>query len=142
MTVWHVKSLLQEGSSLLDCQAFLLWSHCSYGPTRRDYQDGAQSPWTNATWSNHPMWDGVGFTLSLSGCEETPEEVCLALVEKVRVLSRRIVPVMHVKGEKPFIPDLKSLESDVWEPSMSCQVGLRMAWPLWRPASMAIARHP
>jgi hypothetical protein len=53
------------------------------------------------------MWDGVGFTLSLSGGEETPEAVRLALMEKVRVL-----------GEKPFSPNLKSLESDVWEPSL------------------------
>jgi hypothetical protein len=70
-------------------------------------------PRTNATWSNHPMWDGVGFTLSLSRGEETPEVVHLALVEKVRVLGGRIVSAMRVKGEKPFSPDMKSLESSI-----------------------------
>jgi hypothetical protein len=25
---------------------------------------------------------------------------------------------MRVKGERPFRPDMKSLESDVWEPSL------------------------
>jgi hypothetical protein len=64
------------------------------------------------------MWDGVGFTLSLSRGEETPEVVHLALVEKVRVLGGRIVSAMRVKGEKPFSPDMKSLESSISEPSL------------------------
>jgi hypothetical protein len=64
------------------------------------------------------MWDGVGFTLSLFGGEETPKVVCLALVEKGRVLLGRIVSAMRVKGEKPFSPDMKSLESGVREPSL------------------------
>jgi hypothetical protein len=76
MSVWHV-------ASLVGCQPFLWRSRYPYGPTRRDCQIGAQSPWTEAAWSNQPMCDGVGFTLSLSGGEETPETDCLALVEKV-----------------------------------------------------------
>jgi hypothetical protein len=28
------------------------------------------------------------------------------------------MPAMRVDGEKPFIPDFKSLESGVWEPSL------------------------
>jgi hypothetical protein len=64
------------------------------------------------------MWDGVGFTLSLSGSEETPEVVHLALVEKVQVLGGKIVSAMRVKGGKPFSPNFKSLESGVQEPSL------------------------
>jgi hypothetical protein len=82
-------------------------------PLRRDYEAGAQSPWIDVAWSNHPMWDGVGFTLSLSGGEETPEAVRLALVDTVQVLRGRIVPAMRVDREKLFSPDLKSLESGV-----------------------------
>jgi hypothetical protein len=50
--------------------------------------------------------------------EETPEAVCLALVEKVRVLKGWIMSAMCVEGEKPFSPDLKSLESGVQKPSL------------------------
>jgi hypothetical protein len=64
------------------------------------------------------MWDDVRFTLSLSRGEETPKAVCLALVEKVRVLEGRIVSAMRVQEERPFSPDLKSLESGVREPSL------------------------
>jgi hypothetical protein len=38
------------------------------------------------TWFSHPMWSEAGFILPLSGGEEAPEVVYLALVEKVRVL--------------------------------------------------------
>jgi hypothetical protein len=30
---------------------------------------------------------------------------------------------MHVEGEKPFSPDLKSLESGIWEPSLQRACG-------------------
>jgi hypothetical protein len=59
------------------------------------------------------MWDGVGSTLSLFGGEETPEVVHLALAKTVRSLGGRIVLTMRVEGEKPFRPDLESLESGV-----------------------------
>jgi hypothetical protein len=64
------------------------------------------------------MWDSVGFTLSLSKGEEAPEVVRINLVEMVRVLGRKIVLAMRVKGEKPFGLNLRSLESGVWKPSM------------------------
>jgi hypothetical protein len=63
------------------------------------------------------MWDGAGFTLSLSRGEEAPRAVRPALVEKIQVLRGAIVPSMHVEEEKPLSPDLKSLESGVREPS-------------------------
>jgi hypothetical protein len=83
MLAWCVESLVQEGSSLLHCQAFLWSSRCPYRPTCHDYQAGAQSPWTYAAWYNHPMWDGAGFSLSLFGGKEASGAVCLALVEKI-----------------------------------------------------------
>jgi hypothetical protein len=66
------ESLVQEGSSLLGCQAFFggvtaLWAHMSPGLI-------------------HPMGSGAGFILPLFGGEKAPEVVYLAPVEKVRVL--------------------------------------------------------
>jgi hypothetical protein len=77
--------LAREGSSLIGCQAFLWRSRYPYGPTCRDCQAGAQSSWTDAAWSNHPMWGGTEFTPSLSSGVKAPKAVGLALVEKVRV---------------------------------------------------------
>jgi hypothetical protein len=51
------------------------------------------------------MWDGVGFTLSLSTDEDIPEVVHLDWVEKDRV-----------KGVETLSLDLKGLASDVREP--------------------------
>jgi hypothetical protein len=154
MLVWPIKSLAREGSSLFGCQAFLWRSQHPYGPTHRDCQAGAQSPWIDAAWSNHPRWDGVEFTLSLSRGEETIEVVHLALVEKVQVLVGRFVSTIHVKGEKPFSPDLKSLESGVREPSLQRAHDARgytlpepravwphAVWPLRSPATTTIAQH-
>jgi hypothetical protein len=130
MLVWRVESLVPEGSSLLGCQAFLWRSRCPYGPTRHNCQARAQSPWTDTAWSNFPTWHGVGFKLSLSGDEETFEAVHLALVDKVRILGGRIVLAIHVKGEKPFSPDMKSLEYGIREPSFKGHVVL-MVMPYW-----------
>jgi hypothetical protein len=85
MSVGYVESLVGEGASFLGCQAFLWRSHCPYRSTCHDYQAGAQSPWTDVAWSNHPMWGSVEFTPSLSGGVKAHKAVGLAMVEKVRV---------------------------------------------------------
>jgi hypothetical protein len=41
------------------------------------------SPWTDAAWSNQPMWGTAKFTPSLPGGTKAPKAVGLALVEKV-----------------------------------------------------------
>jgi hypothetical protein len=86
------------------------------GPHAMTVRLGAQSPWTNAAWYNHLTWDGVEFTLSLSGGKEDYGADRHVPVEKIRVL-RGILQSMRVEGEKPLSPDLKGLESGVQEPS-------------------------
>jgi hypothetical protein len=81
-----MESFVREGSSLLGRQAFLWRRRYPYGPTYCDCQAGVHGSWTEVAYSNHPMWDGVGFTLSLSTDEDIPEVVHLDWVEKDRVL--------------------------------------------------------
>jgi hypothetical protein len=63
---WRVECWVQEGSSLLGCQALPWRSRCPYGLALHDCQAGVPGFWTNAAWANHPMWDGVEFRSSLS----------------------------------------------------------------------------
>jgi hypothetical protein len=54
------------------------------------------------------MWGGAEFRPSLSKGAWALEAVCLASVEKIRVLGGGM-SFIHVEGEKPFSTDLKGL---------------------------------